>query len=174
MKWIVAVLLCCSMALGQSPPKPAARLPEALASVLAEVKAKSHVEVLLPSKLSQPVAKAKYATVDSASEDEYEISLYYELGAGDAGFAALFTANAHPAYGPKDLRNVDELKLARGLVGYFHPVSCGGSCAPANIWWEENRILYQIQLKLSPDLSENDQQKAMLATANSAILAGPR
>ena len=99
--------------------------------------------------------------------------LYYKLGVGDSGFAASFTANAHPDYGPKDLPNVDEVKLSRGLVGYFSPVSCGGSCAPANLW-EENRILYQIQLKLSSSISENDQQRLILAVANSAILAGPR
>src|SRR5215469_10929774 len=145
-KWSVAILLCCSAALGQSQPKLAAHLPEALASVLVEIKAKSHVDVLLPSELSQPVAEAKHANVDSASEDEYAISLYYELGVGNAGFAASFAAKAHPDYGPKDLPNVEGVKLSDGLIGYFRPVSCGGSCAPANLWWEEDRILYQIQL----------------------------
>jgi hypothetical protein len=174
MKWSVAILLCCQVALGQSQHRPAGHLPNALASVLAEVKTKSHVEVLLPSQLSQPFAKAKYASVDSASEDEYAISLYYELGIGNAGFAASFTANAHPDYGPKELLNIDEVKLSHGLVGYFRPVSCGGSCAPANLWWEEDRILYQIQLRLSPELAESDQRKEMIAIVNSAILAGPR
>jgi hypothetical protein len=69
---------------------------------------------------------------------------------------------------------VREVKLSRGLVGYFRSVSCGGSCAPANLWWEEDRALYQIQLKLSPTLSESDQQKTITAVADSAILAGPR
>lgn len=157
-----------------SPAKPALALPEALAPALAEVKAKSRIAVLLPSELSEPLAKAKHAIVETASENEYAISLYYELGVGDSGFAASFMANAHSDYGPKDLPNVDEVKLSRRLVGYFRPVSCGGSCAPANLWWEEDRILYQIQLKLSSTLPENDQQRVIIAAANSAILAGPR
>ncbi len=174
MKWNVAILLCCPVALGQSPPKPALHLPEALATVLAEVKTKSHLAILLPSELPKPFADAKYATVESASENEYGISLYYELGVGDSAFAASFSAESQPGYGPKDIPNVREVKLSHGLVGYFREVSCGGSCAPANIWWEEDHVLYSLQLKLRLDLPDKDQQRKMIAVANSAILAGPR
>jgi hypothetical protein len=154
--------------------QPPSSASEALAAVIAEVKGKSRVALLVPSELPQPVAKAKHAVIESASDNEYSISLYYELSVGDSGFAASFTANAHPDYGPKNLPNMDEVKLSGGLVGYFRPVSCGGSCAPANLRWEENRILYQIQLELSSTLSEDDQRRAIIAVANSAILAGPR
>jgi hypothetical protein len=190
-KVIVLTVFCAALAIGcrgqagvepapahsdvaSSPGRPSRSLPEPLASVLSEIKAKSRVPVLLPSKFSDPIRGAKYAVVESASDNEYSIILYYELGIGDAGFAAFFEANAHPNYGPKDIGNVREVKLSRSLVGYFRPVSCGGSCAPANIWWKENQVLYQIQLKLSPDLREDDQQKVITAVANSAILAGPR
>jgi hypothetical protein len=172
MTWIVPFLLCC-VALGQTPSTPAQHLPEALASVLAEVKAKSHVGVLLPSELPQPFARAKYATVDAASEDGYAISLYYQLGAGDSGFAAFFSADAHPNYGPKDIPNVRKVKLSHGLIGYFREVSCGGSCAPANLWWEDGHALYSLQLMLRSDLPDRDQQRKMISVANSAILAGP-
>jgi len=174
MKWIIAILLCFSLARGRGQPKPAVVLPKAFELVLAEVKAKSHVEVLLPSELPQPFAGANYATVQSASEDEYAISLYYELGVGDAGFAAFFAANGRPDYRPKDIPNGRKVKLSHDLVGYFSEVSCGGSCAPANLWWEADHVLYQIQLKLSPDLSDKVQREKMISVANSAILAGPR
>jgi hypothetical protein len=181
MRWIIAILFCASLALAQDAPsahrakwEPTASVPEALAPALADVKAKSRIALLLPSELSQPLAEAKHAVVETASDDAYAISLCYELGVGDSGFAASFMANAHADYGPKDLPNVDEVKLSRGLTGYFRPVTCGGSCAPANLWWEENRILYQIQLKLPSTLSGNDQQRVIIAAANSAILAGPR
>ena len=109
MKWNVAILLCCSVALGQSSSKAVQHLPEALTSVLAEVKAKSHLEVLLPSELPHPFGEAKYAIVESASQNEYGISLYYKLDVGDSGFAAFFSANGHPGYGPKDIPNVREV-----------------------------------------------------------------
>lgn len=157
-----------------SPAKPVIPLPTAFAAVLSEVKTKSHMPVLLPSDLPQPVAKAKYAVVETATEGEYVLSLDYELGIGDAGFAASFGANAHPKYGPKDLPNVREVKLSQGMIGYFRPVSCGGSCAPANLWWEEDQALYQVQVELPSTLPEHDQQGEMTAIADSAILAGAR
>src|SRR5579871_3896786 len=47
-----------------------------------------------------PVAEAKYAVVESASDVEYFISLNSKLGVGDSGFAS-FVANAHANYGPR-------------------------------------------------------------------------
>ncbi|HVC46926.1 MAG TPA: hypothetical protein VND90_06735 [Terracidiphilus sp.] len=185
MKWTIVILLSISAAFAQSTPDAAhahskrqstAVMPVAkvLTSALSEVKAKSRVAVLLPSELPEAVAGAKYASVETASQDEYAIELDYELGVGDSGFAAFFTAKVHPKYAPKDIGNVREVKLSHGFVGYFRPVSCGGSCAPANLWWEKDDVLYQFQLQLSPTLSERDQQSAIVAAANSAIVAGAR
>ena len=139
-----------------------------------EVKAQSRVPVLLPSELPKPIGKAKHAGVEKAAANEYAISLYYELDVGDAGFAALFAAQAAPKYDPQELRNIHEVKLAHGIRGFFRPISCGGSCAPVNLWWEESGVLYQIQLDLSSTLSERGQEKAITAVADSSILAGPR
>lgn len=154
-----------------SQARPDRSLPESFVSVLPEVKAKSHVPVLLPS---EPIGKAKHAVVEKATANEYAISLYYELGVGQAGFAASLRAQANPKYHPQDLSNVSEVKLAGGIRGFFRPLSCGGSCAPANLWWELGGVLYQIQLKLSSTLREEEQQKTITATTDSAILAGPR
>jgi len=149
-------------------------LPEGFASSVRAVKAKTRVPILLPSTLPDPIGKAKDTIVQSVAEDSYAISLYYELGIGDAGFAANFAAQAKPDYTPEDLPNVQRTALTQGFVGFFRPVSCGGSCAPANFWWQQSGILYQIQLKLSPTMRNGDQLKVLTATANSAITAGPR
>jgi hypothetical protein len=169
-------VLCVVLAVGgraQSHDK-AAPLLKAFTPVLQQVKANSRMAVLLPGELPQPLAKAKYVTVETATGDEYEISLYYELGVGDSGFAGSFAASSRPNYEPRDLPNVREVKLSHGLVGFFRPVGCGGSCAPANLWWEEGRILYQIQLVFPSTLHEDDQRREITTVANSAILAGPR
>jgi len=47
--------------------------------------------------------------------------------------------------------------------------SCGGSCAPANLWWEENGATYQIQLKLSSATDEREQERLLVETANSVV-----
>jgi hypothetical protein len=178
------VAFCCAQSDGNSAPTyPAAAsrqlgvnasVPDVFTAVLAEVKTQSRIAVLLPSRLSRHLEGAKYAVVEKAAKNEYAISLNYKLGIGDAGFAALFAAEAHPGYAPGELGNVRKVKLSKGLVGYFRPVSCGGSCAPANLWWEEDLNLYQIQLVIPPSLREADQQNDLIAIANSSILAGPR
>lgn len=149
-------------------------VPDVFASVLPKVKAKTHVPILLPSELPEPIRKAKNAVVGKVTAGKYTISVYYQLGIGDAGFAALFAAEAKPRYNPRELPNVHAVRLARGIEGFFRAVSCGGSCAPANLWWEQRGILYQIQLKLSSTLSERAQEESIAAVADSSILAGPR
>ncbi len=65
-------------------------LPEGFASSVRAVKAKTRVPILLPTSLPDPIAKAKETVVDTVAEDCYAFTLYYELGIGDAGFAASF------------------------------------------------------------------------------------
>lgn len=153
--------------------KSAESLPQPLKTALAAAKKKTHIPIFLPSELP-PSVEARGAIVDRAEANEYAISIYSQLGTGNGGFVALFAGEDHPQYGPGDLPNVQEVKLARGIAGFFRSVSCGGSCAPANIWWEVNGVLYQIQLSLSPNVSEEDQENSISSLANSCILAGPR
>ena len=149
-------------------------LPDIFVSVLAEVKAKTRVPILLPTELPIPFRDAKNAIVYKATADEYTVSLYYESDLSGADFAADFAAQNNPDHSPQELPNVRAVKLAGGIVGFFRPVSCGGSCAPANLWWEQGRTLYQIQLQLPPSLSEQKQRRIVARVADSAILAGPR
>jgi hypothetical protein len=183
--FVMAVSLGCPVRLGSravpAPSMDAADeaksdrpLPRIFVSVLPEVKAKSRVAVLLPTELRKPLEEAKHALVEKVAANAYAISLYYELGIGDAGFAASFAADASPNDDPRGLPGNHEVNLARGIRGFFSPVSCGGSCAPANLWWDQAGVLYQIQLKLPSTLGENDQEKTIVAVADSAILAGPR
>jgi hypothetical protein len=112
--------------------------------------------------------------IEKASDKEYAIILFYKVGIGDAGFAAFFQAQRDPDEDLQAPPNVREVELSHGLRGFFRPVGCGGSCAPANIWWRKGRVLYQIQIAFPSTLRVIDQQKAIIAVANSAILAGPR
>jgi hypothetical protein len=135
---------------GWASSKPAAALPvdrslpRNVASVLAEVKAGTSIPVLLPTELPRPFSDAKNAVLEKIAADEYALALYYEAGAGDAGFAASFSAKNSAPYSPRELPNVREVKLVGDIVGFFRPVSCGGSCAPANLWWERGSTLYHL------------------------------
>ena len=149
-------------------------LPRVLVSALAKVEGNSRIPILLPSALPGGVETIRHATVDKATPKEYQISLYYKVGVGDAGFAGMFFAKANPGYSPERLSNVHAIRLAHGIRGFFRAVSCGGSCASANLWWEQGRVLYQIQLVLPSHFSDSEQEDSIAKMADSAILAGPR
>lgn len=141
---------------------------------LSELKSRTHVPILLPDGLPKPFSDAKYVVIESANESQYDIGLYYRLDYGNAGFAGSFSGNAKPNYNPRDLPHVDSILLANGIQGYFRPVSCGGSCAPANLWWKIGDVLYQLQLKLRSDMDTQQQKDIVSSVADSAICAGAR
>jgi hypothetical protein len=102
----------------------------------------------------------------TVSEGGYFISLYFAETPSNGAFAAGFGRSAR-VFG--DLPNTRPVALAGGLIGMFRAVSCGGSCAPANLWWEQNGVMYQIQIKLRSTLRERDQERILVETANSAV-----
>jgi hypothetical protein len=51
----------------------------------------------------------------------------------------------------------------------FMPVSCGGSRAPANLWWEQNGVMYQIQIKLKSSTTEKEQERILVETGNLTV-----
>lgn len=175
---IIAIFLMVVGGCASSRPAPAPpvgkSLPDIFVSVLADVKAGTSIPILLPTELPRPFCEAKHAVVEKVSADEYAVALYYELDVGNAGFAASFAATNNARYSSRELPNVREVKLAGGVVGFFRPVSCGGSCAPANLWWEQGAALYHIQMEMRSTLHEKKQLRILTAVADSAILAGPR
>jgi len=178
---MLAVFIGPEMAQPQQKPKiPSQKsdkgLPSVFASVLPQIKAKSRVPVLLPSELPSPISTAKYVVTAEPDADKYGIGLYYERepDGGYFGFAASFSAEGKSKFNPRELTNFERVDLAHHLHGFFRAVSCGGSCAPANLWWEKNGVLYTVQLELSTSLSDEDQEKTIVAVVDSAILAGPR
>jgi hypothetical protein len=130
---LVSTVLCTAFR-----AKAAGSLPDVFLSVLDGVKAKTKVGVLLPSELPKPFSDAKHAKVDKATADEYVVSLYYELDAGNAGFAASFQATNNAHHSPQELGDVCEVKLATGITGFFRPVDCGGSSIAAYLRFVHN------------------------------------
>lgn len=137
---------------------------------LEQIQSKTRIPILLPSKLPSaiPESAIKLASGE-VRKDGYFISLYYSEDA-NASYAAGFGGSTLILQ-DRDLPNSARVALSDRRTGIFRPVSCGGSCAPANLWWEQNGVMYQIQVKLSPDLPERDQQKILVETANSTVAA---
>ena len=138
---------------------------------LAEIQSKVRIPILLPSKLPSAIADKDIKLASGQVRDDgYYISLYFSEGGGDATFAAGFGGSTR-LLSPQDLPNVRRVAVSGGRTGMFRPVWCGGSCAPANLWWQQNGVMYQIQIKLGSRSAERDQEKILVETANSMVTA---
>jgi hypothetical protein len=138
---------------------------------LEEIQSQTRIPILLPSKLPSGISESDIKLASGeVREDGYFISLYFSEAASDAVYAAGFGGSTR-IFGPQDLPNTRRVALSGGRTGMFRAVSCGGSCAPANLWWEQNGVMYQIQVKLRSDSTETDQEKILIETANSTVPA---
>ena len=134
---------------------------------LAQVRGKTRVAILLPSKIPTGIREGDIKLASGrVSENGYFISLYYTETGVDAAFVAGFGASTQVF---RSLPNTRAVKFTNGIVGMFRPVSCGGSCAPANLWWEQNGVMYQIQIKLPSTTNEQEQERILVDTANSLV-----
>jgi hypothetical protein len=121
--------------------------------------------ILLPPKLPAEFEGIKTAQGKIQGEG-YQIALYDDLEAGNAGYAGSFGASKD---GINGVPNTQAVNLNDGSPGVFRSVSCGGSCAPASLWWEKDGITYQIQLVMDPKTDEARQLRVLLQIANSSI-----
>lgn len=139
-------------------------------SVLAQVKAKTQIPILLPSEIPAPIKEEDiHFATGSGKQRNYGITLYYEEGFGDAAFVGYFSGEALGKFHA----NGKKVKLANGVTGQFTRKSCGGSCSPSQIWWQQDNVLYTLQLKLAVK-TETEEQQAVIEAANSAINGGAR
>lgn len=137
---------------------------------LEQIQAQTQIPILLPSRLPSaiPESAIKLASGE-VTKDGYFISLYYSEDA-NASYAAGFGGSTY-ILKIQDLPSTRRVALSGGRTGMFRPVSCGGSCAPANLWWEQNGVMYQIQIKVGSGSMEKDQEKILVETANSIVTA---
>jgi hypothetical protein len=147
------------------PAEARTSLPSLLARQIQAINAAPHAPaVLLPPSL--PIGTQRVYPTGGVSGSGYDL----ELGAvphcgGDACFIASFSASKSGAvFGtPVTVRGASK-------AGY-HPLSCGGSCAPPQIDFLVHGILYTIQANL--ETSHGD-RATLINAAQAAISAGPR
>jgi hypothetical protein len=160
------VLVLLSIAVGPMAMAQSNEVLQLFDPAVAQIQGKTKVPVLLPSKLPAVLLEQDLKVWGEGKEDGYSISLW-ENGPGGR-FIAGFTASKRPISDLSDLPNLRRVVLASGSAGLFRPVSCGGSCAPANLWWEQNGVLYHIQIKL-PSGSPDEEERILLEAANSSV-----
>jgi hypothetical protein len=159
---LVVLLLSLAFLVGASPR---AHLYDA---ALADIGDKSPVPIYLPSRFPNAIdANEIHDSVGKADLHGYRVELYYEIGIGDAGFAGLIAGFIAANDGPSALPAEVNARLPNGTPAAFRPISCGGSCAPANLWWRVGKFVYQVQLKLRSNSTRDAQLEALLGMADS-------
>jgi hypothetical protein len=136
----------------------------------------SGVEVLAPKSLhlkgTGRLVRHFTATAE-ASRRAYRIT--FESSDDCHGANVCFVGELVSGLGHLPDQGWEQLELRDGTPAAFRGVSCGGSCAPATIFFGEAPRLYEIQIAVPwGHLGSAKERETMVHMANSAIDAGPR
>ena len=139
-------------------------VPKKFKKFIPKVKKKSHLAVRLPERIWPGIKTYPAAVIRKHS---YELELSAAKNCHFAGVCSVAVFSGELGGTPSYKKRV---KLAHGITGYFHRITCGASCSPAVIQWPENGVLYTIENK-NPGKHE---RRNMIKLANSAIRHGDR
>ena len=140
-------------------------VPKLVEKPLIAVKRATDIPVLLPSRMTTEHRKLFSAGKGRKNRYEFEIGAVRDCHSATACFGADFRARRGGKPSGK------KVKLAKGTTGYFHPTSCGASCASPGLEWVTDGVWYSIEAKLGTKKTE---RKVLTRLANSAIRKGPR
>jgi hypothetical protein len=149
-------------------------VPDLFADLLLRLQEKTDALILLPSEL--PMSKQPIYLTSEIGSSSYRINLAFTGNCDPFNPCTIGSFIANPVasvYEPGDMFTKD-VALAHSIRGYFTPSRCDGTfCTPAKIEWDWEGFSYKIELKgVGQDV--NEEEAAMIAIANSAIVAGPR
>ena len=140
-------------------------IPKLVERPLIAVKKGTDIPVLLPSRLTSEHRKLFASGKGSKNRYEFEIGAVRNCHSATACFVADLRARRGGKPSGK------KVKLAKGTTGYFHPTSCGASCASPGLEWVQHGVWYSIEAKLGTKKTE---RKVLTRLANSAIKNGAR
>jgi hypothetical protein len=159
---LVVAAVCCNAsaaAFGTIAP-----ISAMMAKARAEIGSNVVVPVYLPTRLPASATAKITSAVGARTAHGYTVTLYHLAGVGDAGHAGMVSGNTNTF---TSLPNTKEVRLANGTAALFRPVSCGASCAPANLWWQMSGHEYSVQLRLPSLMASEAQLARLLAIADS-------
>jgi hypothetical protein len=163
---LIALVAVAVPALAESSER-SVNVPHKFRKLIPKVREKSGIPVRVPQELEVDVKPSRVHPSGGATKHAWDLELGIgkNCGGGNACFVAAFSGTWHgkPSFKHK-------VKLAFDHTGYYEPVHCGASCAPAFIQWKQGGVLYEIQNK---DVFKHP-KRTMIRLANSAINHGPR
>jgi hypothetical protein len=134
-------------------------------SVLPDVKRTSDIPVRIPSRIKAGVKASRvFGRVAKLREGRYRLELGVGRSCNGASVCAVasFHGRANAELGTRGA----QLRLARGLTGYYRVGRCGANCAPNTVQWIQRGVVYDVKTKFGRAKS--------VRLANQAIRAGAR
>ena len=150
---------------------PANAAPDSIFnSILPQLKRQTRIPISLPERLPNKLrVDPPFLRLTEVSRNSYSIAFY---SSSDCTAHACFRGSleAQPAIASRLnwLKRLDAVSLQEGITGYFHPASCGASCASAGLIWVRQGTVYSINLPMPPR-DEQLQQSVLVTLANSAL-----
>lgn len=146
--------------------------PQAWSSYLPKVRAKSHLKILLPSKMRTSTLADKgnfRAIVDSLGKGNYDFTLTNSACPANIDACRNIVSFSGERDNTKPSESGD-IKLAKGRRGSFDDGSCtGGGCTPPSITWVERGARYAVY-----GYVPGNHQRRLTKYVNDAIRSGPR
>ena len=168
MRRLVVVLAAAAIAPATLPAAspPSIDVLRTVRTQLPAIKRKTRVPILLPARLRLAALPRRVYAVGGTQRRGWFVVLTSSRPCGaNACFVASFDGvRGGPLPRPANVR------LRDGASGTYKPVTCGGSCSPASIWFVHAGVLHSWQVKDPP----RDARATLVAMANDAIAAGPR
>jgi hypothetical protein len=160
---IAALVAVAALAIPAVAAAPV-NVPAKFSKLLPKVRSKGQVPVRLPSSLDAGVKPSRvYGAIEELKLGRYHLSLGGGKGCHEstACFVAAFLGTRGGS-----VSGSRKVTLTGGIKGRFTPISCGASCAAADVQWKQGGVAYSVQFKGT--------KGELVALANSAIAAGPR
>jgi hypothetical protein len=158
---------CAATPTAGSAPAGAIDPLQAFRTQLPRVEKATSVPVLLPDRLRLAGRTPRLYASSSAQRGGWLLALEGAPGCGGANACFVATFEGRRGKGLPARANV---RLARGVRGYYHPIGCGASCSPASLWFVRGGVLYAWQIKDPPAPVRG----SLVTMANEAIRAGAR
>lgn len=151
-------------------------VPPNFVSVIDSVSKVTNIPVVLPDldSLGHVAADYIHPLIVTLNKDEYDICFNgaIEFCAGVSNFGSVSgymlqsdtlnqvknILNYDPDWGPE----ITKVELAKGIVGWYMPFTCGANCNEAKVIWPMEGYLYKVGYEAAP-------KDFMIELANSAI-----
>ena len=122
---------------------------DVVAAVVPELQSKTRVPLKLPTYLGDEQTEEfpLYAIVEEATPSRYFVQIAFSPDCS-GGTACRWGGTTGKRIGPKTRRPTGkELKLSRGITGYFVDSTCGANCSDSVLTWDQGGYRYTVESK---------------------------